>query len=316
MRVPPPFVLGRPTMQSTGMSADPLISVVIASYNARETIRLCLRSVLDQDLEAGFEVVVVDSSNDGTAELIRDEFPRICLLHMEGRTSAGEARNVGEAKVTAPFVAFTDADCIVPRDWLSRMLERHHDGDYSAVGGSICNGTPDSSIGSAEHLFAFNEFLPHNPERLVTNLPTCNVCYRKSALADARFEGGPKGAYLQAEDLILNWVLARRGEKLLFDPEIRVVHLNRTRLMLSLRHQHVLGQSSCWARKRTDLPGRLFLNFPVLVPVLPVLRLIRIGVRLSKIDRGETLRFVKLSPLIFLQAGAWAAGFMREAIRR
>lgn len=298
------------------MSADPLISVVIPSYNARETIRPCLRSVIDQDLEARFEVIVVDSSSDGTDEIIRQEFPRALLLRLERRTSAGEARNLGAAKVAAPFVAFTDADCMVARDWLRRMLRRHGEADYAAVGGSIANGTPRSLVGTAEHLFAFNEFLPHAPERLLSNLPTCNICYRKDILRGTSFEGGPPGQYFQAEDLVLNWILARRGEKLLFDPAIQVVHLNRTRLGVSLRHQHLLGRGSCWARKRTDLPGRVFVDFPFLGAGLPLLRTMRIAIRLSKTDRAETLRFLRLSPLILLDAIAWAAGFMREALWR
>lgn len=298
------------------MNVVPLISVVIPSYNMRATIRHCLRSVLDQDLEAQHEIIVVDSSSDGTDDVIRLEFPQALLLRLEGQTSVGQARNVGVDKASGSFVAFTDADCIVARDWLRRMLWRHREGEYAAVGGSIVNGTPQSLVGSAEHLFEFSEFLSQAPERLVANIPTCNVCYRRSALDGTRFDVGPEGAYLGAEDLILNWGLARNGLKLLFDPAIQVVHLNRTRLHAFLRHQHILGQSSCWARKRTDLPGRIFADYPLLGLVLPVVRLARIGFRLCRFDMIETLRFLALSPLILMGALAWAAGFMREGLRR
>lgn len=296
------------------MKPTPLISVIIASYNMQDRIRSCLQSVLTQNFDSGYEVIVVDSSSDGSDGIIQREFPRARLLHLERRTPPGEARNLGVAKAAGTFVAFTDADCIVATDWLSGFLRRHQQEAYTAVGGSILNGTPWSPIGSAEHLFAFNEFLPSAPERLVTNLPTCNICYRKNVLTEAQFEGGPQGVNL-AEDLLLNWRLVRRGAKLFFDPTIRVVHMNRTRLRVVLRHQHLLGQGSCWARKQTDLPGRLFADHPLLGPILPLLRLARIGFRLSKIDRGETLRFLALSPLIFLEAVAWASGFMREGLR-
>lgn len=297
------------------MNGAPLISVIIPSYNARDTIRSCLGSVFGQDCEARYEVIVVDSSEDGTDEIIRRDFPQALLLHLERRTPAGDARNLGMDKAAGDFVAFTDADCMVARDWLSRMLKRHQGGGYAAVGGSIANGTPRSLVGSAEHLFAFNEFLPQAIEGLVTNIPTCNICYRRSALTGVRFKGGPDGVNL-AEDVILNWNLARRGEKLLFDPAIRVAHLNRTRLGVSLGHQYLLGQGSCWARKRADIPGRIFVDYPVLGLALPFLRLARIVLRLSRIDRHAVLRFLALSPLIFLGASAWAAGFVREALRR
>jgi hypothetical protein len=135
-------------------------------------------------------------------------------------------------------------------------------------------------------------------------------------LDGTRFDVGPQGVYPTSDDRILNWGLFRRGERLLFDPAIRVIHINRTRLRGFLIHQHVLGRSSCWARKRTDLPGRAFLYYPLLGPAIPSLRIARLIARLSRAERSAALRFLGLFPLIFLGAAAWAAGFVREALRR
>jgi len=249
------------------MTASALISVVIPSYNARITIRRCLESVFDQDLEAPYEVIVVDSSDDGTDTIIRQEFPQARLLRLERRTSSGGARNHGVGSAKGAYVALTDADCIVARGWLRRLHQRHQEADYAAVGGSIANGTPRSRLGSADYLLAFSEFLPQSPERLVSNIPTCNICYPRRVLDGARFDVGPQGAFLTSDDRILNWELFRGGDRLLFDPAIQVVHINRTRLGAFLGHQHVLGRSSCWARKRTDLPGRTFLRYPLPGPL-------------------------------------------------
>jgi len=288
---------------ASAMSADPAVSVVIPSWNARHTIRRCLQSVCEQDLGTAYEVIVVDSSMDGTVGQICREFPTVTLLHLTRRTSAGEARNLGVEKAAGEFVAFTDADCIVSRDWLSRLLRRHQEGEYAAVGGSIVNGTPRSLVGSAEHLFEFNEYLPQARERLVTNIPTANICYRRSVVARHRFDGGAD-AYYQAEDMIFNWRLTRQGAALLFDPAIRVMHLNRTRLGPVLQHQHLLGRSSCWARKQSDLPGRLLADYPVVGPLLPLVRLARIWMRLAQCDAVEAGRFLILLPLLFLMASA------------
>jgi len=298
------------------MTAAALISVVIPSYNAQATIHRCLESVFDQDLEAPYEVIVVDSSDDGTAAIIRQEFSQARLLRLERRTSSGGARNHGVGSAKGAYVALTDADCIVARDWLRRLHQRHQEADYAAVGGSIANGTPRSRLGSADYLLAFSEFLPQSPERLVSNIPTCNICYPRRVLDGARFDVGPQGAFLTSDDRILNWELFRRGDRLLFDPAIQVVHINRTRLRAFLSHQHVLGRSSCWARKRTDLPGRTFLRYPLLGPVIPSLRIARLIARLSRAERSAALRFLGLFPLIFMGATAWAAGFVREALRR
>jgi glycosyltransferase involved in cell wall biosynthesis len=293
---------------------DSTICVIIPSYNGSNTIRRCVQSVLEQDLQDPYEVIVVDSSDDGTDEILRQHFPSIRLLRLPQRTAAGEARNLGVETAGSQFLAFTDADCIVSRDWLRRMLARHGEGEYTAVGGSILNGTPESFVGSAEHLFAFNEFLPQSPERLVPSMPTCNVCYRASTLAEQRFESDwPTG---WASDLMLNWRLSRRQAKLLFDPTIQVTHINRTRLLISLRHQYLIGKSSCWVRKRTDLPGRFFVDHPMLAPAVSLVRMTRIALRLWQTDRTQTVRFLRLLPWVALDALAWGAGFTREALRR
>ena len=59
----------------------PLVSVVIPSYNSSKHIRACLNSLLCQVSEIPFEVILVDSSNDGTDQIVRAEFPqiRMCL---------------------------------------------------------------------------------------------------------------------------------------------------------------------------------------------------------------------------------------------
>lgn len=55
------------------------VSVVIPSYNSAKTIRDCLRAVLDQTRPAE-EVIVVDSSDDETPEIIRGQFSQVKLI--------------------------------------------------------------------------------------------------------------------------------------------------------------------------------------------------------------------------------------------
>ena len=84
-------------LRPAGASAEPApaVSVVIPSYNARATIERCLASVLAQELEGGFEVWLVDSSDDGTGELVEERFPGVNLVRFPERTLPGPARNEG-----------------------------------------------------------------------------------------------------------------------------------------------------------------------------------------------------------------------------
>lgn len=105
------------------MNTPPSVSVIIPAYNAAQTIRQCVQSVLTQSFK-NFEVVVV---NDGSA----DETPNICnslaqedarvkVIHQtnKGRTAA---REVGLENASAQWVCFIDADDTIPQNSLSDL---------------------------------------------------------------------------------------------------------------------------------------------------------------------------------------------------
>ena len=56
------------------------LSVVVGSHNARTSVRDCLDSISRQRNEHDTEIVVVDNSTDGTAEIVNAEFPCIELI--------------------------------------------------------------------------------------------------------------------------------------------------------------------------------------------------------------------------------------------
>jgi len=118
---------------------EPLISVVIPTYNRLDRLRYVIPALCAQDLAPmHFEVIVADSnSNDGTAAYlaaIAREYPNV--RHAAGPwTGRAMARNVGIEAAQAPLVLFTDADIIAAPDLLSRHLARHADGRPKAVVG-------------------------------------------------------------------------------------------------------------------------------------------------------------------------------------
>ena len=102
------------------------ISVVIATHNQKERLRLVLAGLRGQTSAESFEVVVVDDGcSDGTAEML-DEAGRqmdlkvICLRPNEGRC---RARNRGVETATGEFVAFLDGDALPHPQWLQYHIE-------------------------------------------------------------------------------------------------------------------------------------------------------------------------------------------------
>jgi glycosyltransferase involved in cell wall biosynthesis len=299
--------------QSSGHdeSAEPVVSVIVPCYNSEKTVRECLTAITSQRTPFPFEVIVVDSSTDETPLLVQREFPSVQLIHLNDRTFAGIARNIGVRAARASLCLMIDSDCIAEPDLIERMVMRHRQGDYAAIGGSLRNGTPGSLSGWVSYLIEFKEFMPSAPERLVWTVPTANVTYRKDVLA----RHGHFDPEMQlAEDILFNWKIHQAGERILFDPTIRVTHLNRTGLGKVLRYQINMGRFSARARRRGGLPGDFLLRYPVLITLMPFVRTFRAVQWLASIDWRALLIFVPLSPVYLLAAAFWSAGFFQEAM--
>lgn len=87
----------------------PLVSVVIAAYNAAATLDETLRDTLAQTLP-DFEIVVVDDgSTDGTWDVLQRHAPRVRAVR-QANAGIGAARNRGMREARGEFIALLDAD--------------------------------------------------------------------------------------------------------------------------------------------------------------------------------------------------------------
>jgi GT2 family glycosyltransferase len=290
--------------------SEPTVSVIVPCFNSAQTIRRCLAAILDQQTSVPYDVTVVDSSIDETPHIVEEEFPAVRLIHLDSRTFAGAARNIGVRATRAPFCLMIDSDCIARTDLIERMIARHNDGDYAAVGGSLRNGTPKSLSGWTGYLLEFKEFIPGAPERVVSTVPTANVTYRREPLER---HGCFDETMWLAEDILFNWKMSSAGERILFDPAIEVTHLNRTGWSEVLSYQVSLGTCSAEARRRGALPGDVLLRHSSLILLMPFVRLMRAAVWLARVDRRAFLMFLLISPMYFIGSCFWATGFFKGA---
>jgi len=115
------------------------IAVVIPARNEEELIGRCLRSVLAARHSSAVPapiIVVADGCLDATAEIARG-FPEVTVLEIES-SNVGAARAAGaEIAIArgARWLANTDADSMVPRNWLDAQL------DFAAAGRDLAIGT-------------------------------------------------------------------------------------------------------------------------------------------------------------------------------
>ena len=95
-----------------------LVSVIVPTYNRRETIQAAIASVQRQTFEDWELVVVDDGSTDDTAALIEGSDPRLVLIRQMNQ-GVNAARNTGMLRARGQYIAFLDSD----DEWLPHHLE-------------------------------------------------------------------------------------------------------------------------------------------------------------------------------------------------
>jgi Glycosyl transferase family 2 len=106
----------------------PLISMVTVTFNSAEYIRGCFGSVAEDAATLGVEHIVVDNgSRDGSADIVRREFPAVVLVENGENRGFTAANNQGAEKAGGRYVVFLNPDTIIPRGTLG------HDGRHPGV---------------------------------------------------------------------------------------------------------------------------------------------------------------------------------------
>ena len=98
---------------------SPTISIVVPAYNEERTLPACLDSLCQQSCTFPYEIIGVDNTSaDRTTNIVRQFGVR---LIDEPQKGVALARRTGFAAAQANIIASTDADCIVPPDWLTKI---------------------------------------------------------------------------------------------------------------------------------------------------------------------------------------------------
>lgn len=221
-------------------------SVIIPALNAATTLGAQLRALAEQELDAPWEVVVVDNgSTDRTIELCHEHASLLPSLRVVSCPVPGTsaARNQGAAESTGDKLLFCDADDEVAPGWLAALVAalEHHD----AVGGAIENdklNDPRLPLPRhPDHLPVVAGFLP----RAIT----ANLGVRRSVF-DA--VGGFDEAYdYGGPDTEFCWRLQLASHTLGYAPEA-VVHY---------QHRQTLRSTAIKAYKTGRSRGRLFKDY-------------------------------------------------------
>ena len=106
------------------MYPNPLISIVIPTFNRREFVAEAISSCLAQTYQPVEIIVIDDGSDDGTASALRAEFGDRIRLIVQQNQGPAIARNRGIDAAHGDFIHFLDADDMLAPDKLRLCLDR------------------------------------------------------------------------------------------------------------------------------------------------------------------------------------------------
>lgn len=230
-------------------SQTPDVTISLVSYNTCALLRACLASLQARrkEGEVSLEVVVADnSSDDGSVDMVRDEFPWARLIETGGNLGYGRANNVALEQARGRYFLVLNSDTEVEPGTLAALrdfLDSHP--AAVAVGGQLVlpDGSPQLSCARDPNLWAvfreqtFLEKLLPKPWRTgsyagpyktsaipqeVEQIVGACLFVRREAWEQA---GGFDPAYfMYFEDVDFCVRLRRAGGKIYFLPDARIRH--------------------------------------------------------------------------------------------
>lgn len=241
------------------------VSVIITCLNEEDNIKACLNTLLDQTYSHGnYEIIVVDGgSTDRTQDLVREigEINPEIRIVVELKKGTAAGRNAGVRASQYDHVAFIDADCEAPFDWIETLVRHFNDAirkDSSVIAVGGANIPPDDSstfvqaVGIAldSYLGSFSSVQGRrfkNPV-YVPGLATLNVLFDKQKIVEIGCFDESLGS--EAEDADINYRLNSSGKRFLFIPDSFVWHKMRPTPRTWLKNMFRYGKGRARLLKR------------------------------------------------------------------
>ncbi|MCU0290241.1 MAG: glycosyltransferase family 2 protein [Acidobacteria bacterium] len=243
------------------MKEKPFISVIIPVYNDPR-ISSCILSLLEQDYPADrFEILVIDNnSTDSTPGILRQYKDRIILLS-ENKQGSYAARNKGLQYAKGSIYSFTDADCIQPGDWLSKISESFRDDTISAVQGITYGINSNTLSRFICHLNISNIYKKRQKDGFLMSLNTRNCAVKKNETKTMRFDD----TFLYWGDFIMGQEIVQNKGKIRLNEELINSHCNIRSMRKYIGKNIHVGESLCRSLQAKPLALKHYLSF--LVPI-------------------------------------------------
>jgi GT2 family glycosyltransferase len=213
----------------------PKVSIIIVNLNGKQLLEKLLPSLASVDT-CGYDVetlVVDNGSDDGSRELLKEEFPSVKIHPLASNFGFAPAVNIGTEFSDGEYIVLLNNDCILRENWLRELLSTFEQDDSIACVGSLIldstGGMVDFHHGGANIFgwgFQMGQGMPYretSEEPFRTFFACGAACaFRRDAFVKAGRLLEETFAYF--EDVEIGWRLNALGYEVWINPASIIEH--------------------------------------------------------------------------------------------
>jgi GT2 family glycosyltransferase len=214
-----------------------MVSVIVLNWNGKKYIEQCLQSVLSQ-VYPDIEIIVVDNgSNDGSVEIIKEQFKNVRLIENVRNLGFGGGNNIGIRHARGELIAVLNNDAMMDKACIQEMVKTiHQRQDYGACASKILFYDKKDFVDAAG-IVVFADGLSigrgrlekeqlYDNEEEVFFASGCCALYKREMLEDIMVAGEyyDEDFFAYADDTDLGWRARLRGWKCIYSPRALVYH--------------------------------------------------------------------------------------------
>jgi N-acetylglucosaminyl-diphospho-decaprenol L-rhamnosyltransferase len=214
----------------------PSTAVIIVSFNAAADLERCLESLHAAPPAMPHDIVVVDNGSTDRSVQTARRWPDVRVVEVGSNLGFARATNVGIRETRGTNILLLNGDTIVPAGAIDRLAaELDRDPDVAVVGPRLVDGDGRAELSFGRMIGPLNELR----QKWVARSGAVNALTRRRQFpdwvsgacllvrrTDAEAVGGlDERFFMYTEDVDFCAAIRARGRRVLFTPDVEVVHL-------------------------------------------------------------------------------------------
>jgi GT2 family glycosyltransferase len=251
-------------------NVEKMASIFILTYNNKDDLDECLRSIMDQAY-TNYEIIIIDnSSTDGTVDLVRLSYPGIKLIETGSNLGYASGNNTGLKYARGEYIVVVNPDTVADANWLRELIKPLDDHTRVSTSKVLMYGDRDriNTCANNSHFtgLGFCRGLYKNSKEFLNRDEVSAVSGCSFAIARDAFEslgGFDSDFFLYLEDTDLSWRARLKGYKLVYVPTSIIYH--KFKLSITPWKEYYLERNRYMMLFKNYRVKTLVLIFPALV---------------------------------------------------